>query len=488
MKMVKKREVSGGIFPVYMQVENETCLVVGGGKVARRKVKKLADCGACVILIAPECTPALRGLAESGRIEIKERKFRNSDIQDNLRLVFAATDDFSVNKTIVELCNKRGIPVCAIDSNWHDGTFITPASFSEHGLTVSVATGGRSCRRSKLIKKNLQKHLASLNGSDLFVIGVDHNTLSLEEREMIHPAAEELSKLKAMIHALRPVHEFMILNTCNRFEVIAVAENNSVAPEMLIKLIGRGIVEESSFYVRSGIAAFTHLSLLFSGVLSQNIGETYIAAQIKETLTEAVKEGNADGIMKDWCGKSLHIAKKIRNKVLSAGAPEVEELMLDFLRKNGGVCGKTVAILGTGKIGTAVFNVFAAEKPSLIKWCYRTGKPQLSPGVKTEFYSIDNLEEALKGCDIAVAALKADKPVIKAEVLRDPRFRGCTFIDLGVPRNIEVPAENADITIINLNQLQDRVSDRQRNEIHKKASDIVGRHSELYDKIMESLK
>ena len=72
--MVRKREVSGGIFPVYMQVENETCLVVGGGKVDRRKVKKLADCGACVILIAPECTPALRGLAESGHIEIKERK------------------------------------------------------------------------------------------------------------------------------------------------------------------------------------------------------------------------------------------------------------------------------------------------------------------------------------------------------------------------------------------------------------------------------
>ena len=91
---------------------------------------------------------------------------------------------------------------------------------------ISISSGISNCRQSKLIKNNLSRHIESLSAAHLIVVGTDHHHLGVEERESFHLSGEKFDRAGFMIMQLVGIHEFMILNTCNRIEVIAVVARN----------------------------------------------------------------------------------------------------------------------------------------------------------------------------------------------------------------------------------------------------------------------
>ncbi|MCL0041626.1 NAD(P)-dependent oxidoreductase [Peptococcaceae bacterium] len=88
---------------MYLKLENENCLVVGGGRVAERKIKALLESGADITVVSPDLTPYLRELKEKGVIRHIDRKYQDSDLE-GMFLVISATDDESVNKRVSEQC------------------------------------------------------------------------------------------------------------------------------------------------------------------------------------------------------------------------------------------------------------------------------------------------------------------------------------------------------------------------------------------------
>ena len=245
-------------FPVNMMLEGRTVLVVGGGRVGQHKIELLLDSGAGIRLVCPTCVSELTDLAQSGRIEHIAKRFDPADLE-NATLVFACTDDKHVNRAVLEAARTRQIPCCCADGNWADGDFVTPAIVRSDDILLAVSTNGKSSRRSRLIKDNLKRHLDTINSTDLLVLGTSHFYLPADQRAPYHLPSPLRESVGAMIHLIWGVHEFMILNTCNRIEVVAAVSQETGTCGILRRLLRFDQLPESAYYVKRGIDAFNHL-------------------------------------------------------------------------------------------------------------------------------------------------------------------------------------------------------------------------------------
>lgn len=154
------------ILPISLLVAGQPCLVIGGGTIAARKVGHLLDAQADVTVIAPRLCDALAELGAAGRIRHVSRPFAEPDL-DGACLVFAATDDDAVNRNVLAGCRRRKILCSAVDSRWTEGDFVMPAICRERGLVVTVATGGQSCLRARVVKDKIADILDSATDDEL---------------------------------------------------------------------------------------------------------------------------------------------------------------------------------------------------------------------------------------------------------------------------------------------------------------------------------
>lgn len=176
-------------FPMFVDLTDKTCLVVGGGEVAYRKVKTLLDFDAKVTVVAESVCPKLAELAEARnvisenkmltacgqdaekadaleqKITICVRPFQKEDCDGRL-LVVAATDDKELNHNIAEYCKAAGIMVNAVDQK-DDCSFIFSSYVREQNLVAAFSSGGKSPVLTQYLKKKetdiLTPFLGTLN-------------------------------------------------------------------------------------------------------------------------------------------------------------------------------------------------------------------------------------------------------------------------------------------------------------------------------------
>ncbi len=137
--------------PIFADVKNKLCLVVGGGQVAARKAGVLLDAGAKVRVVAPEIDP---GLAEQQGVELIVSRFEPEHI-DNAALVIAATNDRNVNKQVSELAQSRSIPVNVVDDP-ELCSFIMPAILDRSPLMIAFSSGGASPVLTRMMRGKLE--------------------------------------------------------------------------------------------------------------------------------------------------------------------------------------------------------------------------------------------------------------------------------------------------------------------------------------------
>lgn len=142
-------------YPLNLKLENEKCLVVGGGCVALRKVKSLISYGAKVYVVAKVIEDELMELEKQKMIRIKQRAFIKTDIKGKF-LVFAATQDSKVNKAIYNICKKERILVNVAD-NPNLCSFIVPSVLQRGDFQISICSGGNAPGLSKKIREELEE-------------------------------------------------------------------------------------------------------------------------------------------------------------------------------------------------------------------------------------------------------------------------------------------------------------------------------------------
>lgn len=142
------------VYPVMLEdMEGALCVVVGGGKVAARKARALAESGAGVLVISPELCPALRCMVEEGRVRWEARPYREGDLR-GARIAFAASDSRLVNAAVASEARGLGIEVNVADSA-PESSFTVPASLVRGEMVISVGTGGGSPALARLVRDSL---------------------------------------------------------------------------------------------------------------------------------------------------------------------------------------------------------------------------------------------------------------------------------------------------------------------------------------------
>ncbi len=142
-----------GYYPVNLKIKNKKCVVVGGGKVAERKVKLLLEKGASVTVVSPKITSGLDKLQREAKISHLAVAYFSSSLKDAF-LVIAATDDRTINSRVAGDANQLGMLVNVVDFP-AECSFILPAILSRGDLTIAVSTAGRSPALSRKIKEDL---------------------------------------------------------------------------------------------------------------------------------------------------------------------------------------------------------------------------------------------------------------------------------------------------------------------------------------------
>ncbi len=140
--------------PIFLDVKNKSCLVVGGGEVAARKVSTLLKAGAVVTLVSPRVGAPLQALADEGAVSYLARGFQDQDIE-NQHLVFAATDAREVNRRVAELADARRIPVNVAD-HAEACSFIMPSIIDRSPVVAAVSTGAASPILARLIRARME--------------------------------------------------------------------------------------------------------------------------------------------------------------------------------------------------------------------------------------------------------------------------------------------------------------------------------------------
>ncbi|MDI6709734.1 MAG: bifunctional precorrin-2 dehydrogenase/sirohydrochlorin ferrochelatase [Thermoanaerobacterales bacterium] len=153
------------IYPVSLKLEGEPCLVIGGGRVAERKVRSLLAAGARVRVISPDLTPWLAGEALRGTIEHYPRPYRDGDVEGHF-LVISAANDPEVNAGVARECGSRRVLLNAVDDPPHCSFFV-PASIRRGDFTISVSTAGKSPLLARRVREELERLYGPVYGAFL---------------------------------------------------------------------------------------------------------------------------------------------------------------------------------------------------------------------------------------------------------------------------------------------------------------------------------
>jgi uroporphyrin-III C-methyltransferase / precorrin-2 dehydrogenase / sirohydrochlorin ferrochelatase len=141
-------------FPIFLDIRNKRCLVVGGGNVAERKTASLLKSGADVILVAPGLTHNLTTWRDMGQLSHLARTFEESDLA-GCHLVIAATDQPEVNRHVAQFADEQRIPVNVVDQP-ELCSFILPSVIDRSPVVAAISTGGASPVLARLIRSRLE--------------------------------------------------------------------------------------------------------------------------------------------------------------------------------------------------------------------------------------------------------------------------------------------------------------------------------------------
>ncbi len=180
------------LYPVYFKLDHKLCLVVGGGRVAERKIGSLLECGAMVRVVSPAVTPLIGQWNCQEKLELRQREYQPNDLDDAF-LVFAATNQPKVNQRIVKDCQMKNLPINVVDDP-ENCNFTVPSVVRRGRLSIAVSTKGASPMLAAKIRRQLAEQFGPEYGEFLEILA-DLRQRILYEVEEIEERQEIFKKL-----------------------------------------------------------------------------------------------------------------------------------------------------------------------------------------------------------------------------------------------------------------------------------------------------
>ncbi len=328
----------------------------------------------------------------------------------------------------------------------------------------------------------------------LAVIGINHKTAPVEIREKFSFSPKQIIEVNRLLKEKGISSENLVLSTCNRMEIYAVAREGSdyidSVKEFLSRFHNLSLTDyKDIFYVYRDKEAIEHLFRVASGLDSMIIGEMEILGQVKKAYQDARESRSTGKVLNRLFEKAFNTAKKIRTDTsVGRGAVSVSSAAIRLAKKIlGDLSDKVALIIGAGTIGEQLVLYL---KKNGIKNILVANRTLEKAKVLTEKFaatavSFDEFRQKLGEVDIVITSTGAPHCIIhKADIIGlmpERKQKPLFIIDLAVPRDVEAEVNKIDnVYLYNIDDLQKIVEQNislRKNELDT-CNRIIGNSSQ----------
>ncbi len=305
-----------------------------------------------------------------------------------------------------------------------------------------------------------------MSAGALFVIGATHHRVPLAVREKLSLSAQAAAALQAEFARIAGLHEFAVLNTCNRVEFYGVAAHSDAAAQVTAAFCARQQFAISDFEkIRlelRGREAVQHLVEVSAGLDSQMLGETEIFGQVKDAYAAAQAGGYTGPVLNRIFQKGFQAAKHVRTHTgINEGQVSVANVAVDLaLNIYGSLKDTRILLLGAGEIGEKTAKAFQSRGAAALTVASRRFERamELATALGASAMPFDQREARLAEFDVVVCATSAPDLVVslaatRAAMQKRP-VRPLFFIDQALPRDIDPAVAGIDnVFLYNLDDL-----------------------------------
>lgn len=323
----------------------------------------------------------------------------------------------------------------------------------------------------------------------IIVSGLSHKTAPVEIREALnfpeHSLGEALNNLTSYAH----INEGVILSTCNRTEIYAVAGDIDSGRENIISFLEdrHGLKDcriEDYLYFHDSLAAVNHLFRVVSSLDSMVVGEAQILGQAKEAYANAFEAQTTNLVLNRLFRQAFAVGKRVRTETdIGENAVSISYAAVQLAKKVfSDLTGKSVMIVGAGKMSELTAKHLLANGVSDVIITNRSydkavDMAKVFCGRAVEF---DHLVDEMAGADIVISSTGAPNYVIDKEdmkaVMAKRRHRPIFLIDIAVPRDIDPETNDVDnVYLYDIDDLQSVVESNlaERSREAKGAEKII---------------
>lgn len=299
----------------------------------------------------------------------------------------------------------------------------------------------------------------------ILVIGVNHRSGPLSVLERVSIAPTEVPKAVQGLARLDNVREAVVLSTCNRIEVYAVAEKFHGAyadiRDFLCDLGGIPADElHPHLYTQHDEAAVAHLFDVAAGLDSAVVGDTEILGQLRDAWQVAQHEGGVRSTLNLLFRHALEVGKRARTETgIARGTASVSHAAVEMAVEHlGSIADRRVAVVGAGAMGEGITVALRAAGAGDVVVVNRSPErgAALAARVDGTALGMDHLRDALRECDVVLTSTNSAQPLITSEVVAglDRGGRPLLFVDVAVPRDVAGDVDELDgMTVLDLDDL-----------------------------------
>jgi glutamyl-tRNA reductase len=279
----------------------------------------------------------------------------------------------------------------------------------------------------------------------LCITGISYKTAAIEIREKLSFQENDLDEAYRLLLARDGIRECVILSTCNRVEIYAILEEDSIDFfKSFMGMYHNYLCDlESKIYCKKGTEALRHICAVASGLDSMVLGEPQIFGQLKDAYAQALKRGAVKYTLAHLFSQIFSIVKKVRNKTaigeknvsISYAAVKLAQRIFHDIR------GKKVMILGAGEMGKLTVRNLIDAGISEVMVANRTFNKavEIAQRFGGTAIMLHEIIEYLSKTDILISSVSSF--ILSEKMIRDTYSFGKSgpllMIDIAVPRSIE---------------------------------------------------
>ena len=280
---------------------------------------------------------------------------------------------------------------------------------------------------------------------------VDHKIADIQSMENI---SKEIDDLFLKLQEKYSITEYIEISTCNRKEYYIY--NNSIACDD--ELLSH---DNQSIIIEYGDVAVLHLLRMTSGLESMIVGEDQILGQVKDSKYKAIKNHHCGNALDTIFTKAIHVGQVVRNKTnINKGSVSIGSAAVDLAESHlGELDGKSVLVIGAGKMGKLVAKALAEKDLSAIFVANRTFyvAVELAKDLDGTAILFSELDDYLKNADLVISATSAPHSIITKERLENIGFENTDLfmVDIANPRDISEDVAELGVRLFNIDDLRE---------------------------------